>query len=303
MNIGYTPSQLTENDVILEKLNSIIEYLSDHPSYQVYAYNGGFISGTLTYEIANVLNSANINVADVVVFNNGYYGIISEITETEFTLTAGISLIGPQGAKGDKGDKGDYGTGIFMYLKPIKQDLYQIDMGYVAKVSGRELQNGDILFSLYDATLGNIAWVIEVDGELRMQYVASLKGPQGPAGPQGPVGPQGPSGVLGEWQTATMDTELADGTYLIKMNIYDIECTQIVTLASGSSGEFITLVSTHSNEAGNETNFAFYTFSFANKKLSPSYKATQLMQYDTGNMQLLVMSDTWSAGYQYILMK
>lgn len=185
MNIGYTPSQLTENDVILEKLNSIIEYLSDHPSYQVYAYNGGFITGTLTYEIANVLNSANINVADVVVFNNGYYGIISEITATEFTLTAGISLIGPQGAKGDKGDKGDYGTGIFMYLKPIAQDLYQIDMDYVVKVSGRELQNGDILFSLYDATLGDIAWVIAVNNELRMQYITSLQGPPGLEGESG----------------------------------------------------------------------------------------------------------------------
>lgn len=185
MNIGYTPSQLTENDVILEKLNDIIEYLSNHPSYQVYAYNGGFITGTLTYEIANVLNSANINVADVVVFNNGYYGIISEITETEFTLTAGISLIGPQGAKGDKGDKGDYGTGIFMYFKPIAQDLYQIDMDYVVKVSGRELQNGDILFSLYDATLGNIAWVLQAENELRMLYVVSLQGPPGPEGESG----------------------------------------------------------------------------------------------------------------------
>ena len=182
MNIGYTPSQLTENDVILEKLNSIIEYLSVHPSYQVYAYNGGFITGTLTYEIANVLNSNNINVADVVVFNNGYYGVISEITETEFTLSQGISLIGPQGAKGDKGE---YGTGIFMYFKPIAQDLYQIDMDYVVKVSGRELQNGDILFSLYDATLGNIAWVLEVNGELRMQYITSLQGPPGLEGESG----------------------------------------------------------------------------------------------------------------------
>ena len=183
--IGYTPSQLAENKVILEKLNKIIEYLSAHPSYQVYAYNGGFISGTLTYEIANIINSSNINVADVVVFQNGYYGVISEITETEFTLSQGISLIGPQGPKGDKGDKGDYGTGIFMYFKPIAQDLYQIDMDYVAKVSGRELQNGDILFSLYDATLGNIAWVIEVDGELRMQYIRSLQGPPGLEGESG----------------------------------------------------------------------------------------------------------------------
>lgn len=183
--IGYTPTQLAENKVILEKLNNIIEYLSLHPSYQVYAYNGGFISGTLTYEIANIVNSSNINVADVVVFQNGYYGVISGITETEFTLSQGISLIGPQGPKGDKGDKGDYGTGIFMYFKPIAQDLYQIDMDYVAKVSGRELQNGDILFSLYDATLGNIAWVLAVNNELRMAYAGSLQGPPGTEGASG----------------------------------------------------------------------------------------------------------------------
>ena len=183
--IGYTPTQLAENKVILEKLNKIIEYLSLNPSYQVYAYNGGFISGTLTYEIANIINSSNINVADVVVFQNGYYGVISEITETEFTLSQGISLIGPQGPKGDKGDKGEYGTGIFMYFKPIAQDLYQIDMDYVAKVSGRELQNGDILFSLYNATIGNFAWVLAVGNELRMEYAGSLQGPPGYEGASG----------------------------------------------------------------------------------------------------------------------
>ena len=183
--IGYTPTQLAENKVILEKLNKIIEYLSLNPSYQVYAYNGGFISGTLTYEIANIINSSNINVADVVVFQNGYYGVISEITETEFTLSQGISLIGPQGPKGDKGDKGEYGTGIFMYFKPIAQDLYQIDMDYVAKVSGRELQNGDILFSLYNATVGNFAWVLTVGNELRMEYAGSLQGPPGYEGASG----------------------------------------------------------------------------------------------------------------------
>ena len=183
--IGYTPTQLAENKVILEKLNKIIEYLSLNPSYHAYAYNGGFISGTLTYEIANIINSSNINVADVVVFQNGYYGVISEITETEFTLSQGISLIGPQGPKGDKGDKGEYGTGIFMYFKPIAQDLYQIDMDYVAKVSGRELQNGDILFSLYNATVGNFAWVLAVDNELRMEYAGSLQGPPGYEGASG----------------------------------------------------------------------------------------------------------------------
>lgn len=230
MNIGYTPSQLTENDVILEKLNSIIEYLSDHPSYQVYAYNGGFISGTLTYEIANVLNSANINVADVVVFNNGYYGIISEITETTFTLTAGISLIGPQGAKGDKGDKGDYGTGIFMYFMPIAQDLYQIDMDYVAKVSGRELQNGDILFSLYNATLGNIAWVLEQSGELRMAYAGAL---------QGPPGAEGSSGLSTYFINSRIDSET---TSVSLINIINVENRTIQT------GDI--LISSHTDSFG-----------------------------------------------------
>ena len=183
--IGYTPTQLAENKVILEKLNKIIEYLSLNPSYQVYAYNGGFISGTLTYEIANIINSSNINVADVVVFQNGYYGVISEITETEFTITKGISLIGPQGAKGDKGDKGDYGNGIYFYVKPIAQDLYQIDMDYVSKPAGRELQSGDILYSVYDATFGNIGWVLEQSGELRMAYAGSLQGPPGYEGASG----------------------------------------------------------------------------------------------------------------------
>lgn len=183
--IGYTPTQLAENKVILEKLNKIIEYLSLNPSYQVYAYNGGFISGTLTYEIANIINSNNINVADVVVFSNGYYGVISEITETEFTITKGISLIGPQGPKGDKGDKGDYGNGIYFYLKPISQDVYQIDMDYVAIPVGRELQSGDILFSIYNATLGNIGWVLQAENELRVTYAGSLQGPPGYEGASG----------------------------------------------------------------------------------------------------------------------
>lgn len=213
--IGYTPTQLAENKVILEKLNKIIEYLSLNPSYQVYAYNGGFISGTLTYEIANIINSSNINVADVVVFSNGYYGVISEITETEFTITKGISLIGPQGPKGDKGDKGDYGNGIYFYFKPIAQDLYQIDMNYVSKPAGRELQSGDILYSVYDATFGNIGWVMEQSGELRMAYAGAL---------QGPPGSDGSSGLSTYFVNSRIDSEtesvpLADLVNVVDRNI------------------------------------------------------------------------------------
>lgn len=95
--IGYTPSHLTENEVILEKLNQIIDYLLKNPSYQVYAYNGSFVEGTLTYAIANITESRNINVGDVVIFENSYYGVVSEITETDFTLPKGVAVTGPQG--------------------------------------------------------------------------------------------------------------------------------------------------------------------------------------------------------------
>jgi len=95
--IGYTPSHLTENEVILEKLNQIIDYLSKNPSYQVFAYNGNYVEGTVTYTISNITNSSNLSIGDVVIFENSYYGVVSEITETDFTLPKGVAVTGPQG--------------------------------------------------------------------------------------------------------------------------------------------------------------------------------------------------------------
>ena len=95
--IGYTPTHLVENEVILEKLNEIIEYLLKNPSYQVFAYNGNYVDGTLTYTISNIIDSSNLDIGDVVIFENSYYGIVSEITETDFTLSKGVAVTGPQG--------------------------------------------------------------------------------------------------------------------------------------------------------------------------------------------------------------
>lgn len=202
--IGYTPSHLTENEVILEKLNQIIDYLTKNPSYQVYAYNGGFVEGTLTYEIANITDSRNINVADVVIFNNGYYGVISEITETEFTLASGISLIGPQGAKGDKGDKGDLGNGIYFYFKPIAEDTQTIDFDYLSLPKGRTLQSGDILFSIVDSTFGNIGWALQIEGTWRLAYAGAL------AGAQGQPGEPGRDGISTYFVDGHVDSETTD---------------------------------------------------------------------------------------------
>ena len=95
--IGYTPSHLTKNEVILEKLNQIIDYLLKNPSYQVFAYNGNFVEGTLTYAISNIIDSSNLSIGDVVIFENSYYGVVSEITETVFSVSKGVAVTGPQG--------------------------------------------------------------------------------------------------------------------------------------------------------------------------------------------------------------
>lgn len=95
--IGYTPSHLTENEVILEKLNQIIDYLINNPSYQVFAYNGNYVNGTLSYNISNIINSRNLGIGDVVIFENSYYAVVSGITETVFSVSKGVAVTGPQG--------------------------------------------------------------------------------------------------------------------------------------------------------------------------------------------------------------
>lgn len=96
-----------------------------------------------------------------------------------------VGPAGPVGPVGPQGAKGDLGNGTFFYFKPITEDIYQIDMDYVAKPEGRELQNGDILFSVNNSTFGSIGWVLQAENELRMSYAGSLQGSQGIPGEPG----------------------------------------------------------------------------------------------------------------------
>lgn len=126
------------------------------------------------------------------------------------------------------------------------------------------------------------------------------QGPQGIQGPQGPEGPQGPSGVLGEWQTATMDTELADGTYLVKMpKIYSksVDTVAIVYINGGKSENFITAIFTEG------TSVAIYLNNFINKKLSPTQHGLQIIDYGNNQTQVMVEPITKTDNYQYIKMK
>ena len=135
-------------------------------------------------------------------------------------------------------------------------------------------------------------------------WAVFASGPTGPQGPQGPEGPQGPSGVLGEWQTATMDTELSDGTYLIKFSpIYPENTYSVATvyIEGGKSEKIISTIQQDSN------NLVFYINAFVNKKLSPTQNLVHCIGIDednpTATTQILFMNTQKTDNYQYIKMK
>ena len=88
--------------------------------------------------------------------------------------------------------------------------------------------------SLSDGSTVDAGTFVAPQGPQGVKGDTGAQGPQGPVGPQGPAGPQGPSGVLGEWQTLTADTELADGIYLFTAAYYF--GAGIGKIASGQGG-------------------------------------------------------------------
>lgn len=242
---------------------------------------------------------------------------------------------GPQGYTGDVGPRGPQGIqgkeGFAIYLADayIDANTTEVPLANILKPAGRTVQSYDILLSSYADTQGAYAYVTEINGNVaKIDYVGTTlqgpkgdtgaqgpqgiqgeigpqgpigpEGPQGPVGPQGPEGPQGPSGVLGEWQTATMDTELTDGTYLVKMaKIYDdnVDTVAIVYINGGKSENFITSIFTEGSSV------AIYLNNFINKKLSPTQNTLQIIDYGNNQTQVMVQPITKTDNYQYIKMK
>ena len=77
-----------------------------------------------------------------------------------------------------------------------------------------------ITVSLSDGSTVDAGTFVAPQGPQGIQGKIGPQGPVGPEGPQGPAGPQGPSGVLGDWQTLTATTELADGIYLFTASYF-----------------------------------------------------------------------------------
>ena len=108
--------------------------------------------------------------------------------------------------------------------------------------------------------------------------------------PQGQQGPQGPSGALSDWQVATANTELEDGTYLVA--ITNFVGAGIVRMYQGQAQA---LVSYYAAPADN--NVTEIQIEFNNKK----YTQIVMTVISSGSVQTQAITDFQE--YQYIKLK
>lgn len=248
-----------------------------------------------------------------------------------------VGPAGPQGYTGDVGPRGPQGIqgkeGFSLYLADayIDAETTDVPLADILKPADRTVQPYDILLSSYADTQGAYAYVTAINGNVaKIDYVGTTlqgpkgdtgatgptgpqgprgpegptgpQGPQGPVGPVGPEGPQGPSGVLADWQTATMDTELTDGTYLIKIAaIYpeNVDTVATVYISGGKSEKFISATQISGNS------LVMYFREFQNKKLTATEDIVQFAAITEENPTALIgmLTDTKTDNYQYIKMK
>ena len=112
--LNYTPSQLTENKILLEEFLRIRDYLEANPLYKVYYAGTNYVADVLTYAMTTITlkEGEKLGVGDVVLFSNAYYAKVEDVSEdvTTFTVSQGVNIRGPQGATGATGPQGATGA-------------------------------------------------------------------------------------------------------------------------------------------------------------------------------------------------
>lgn len=112
--LNYTPSQLTDNNTLLEEFLRIRDYLEANPLYKVYYAGTNYVAGVLSYAMSYVTlkEGEKLGVGDVVLFSNAYYAKVEDVSEdvTTFTVSQGVDIRGPQGATGATGPQGATGA-------------------------------------------------------------------------------------------------------------------------------------------------------------------------------------------------
>lgn len=131
------------------------------------------------------------------------------------------------------------------------------------------------------------------------------QGPQGPKGDTGPEGPAGQGGGIGDWQTATFDTVLEDGTYFILPLTSDLGAYYnpvLISIENGHSGLFII---NNSADAPGGMFGQTYT-AFDEHKIVKTLQTFVIMKGEGDVVTLVAMSSDISrmfTGYKYIKIK
>lgn len=109
--LNYNPSQLTDNVTLLEEFHKIQSYLTEHPLYQQYGSQAIYQAGKTDYSLDTVIKPAGskLGVGDVVIFSNVYYGIVTAVSETTFTVETAVNFRGTKGEQGAQGVPGPQG--------------------------------------------------------------------------------------------------------------------------------------------------------------------------------------------------
>ena len=108
--LNYNPSALTDNKTLLEKLNEILLYLEENPCYKIYQTTDSYKVGSV-FSVQNVIikEGEKLENKDMILFSNGYTGVVTDLTETTYKIEQAVNLNGPQGKPGPQGPQGPQG--------------------------------------------------------------------------------------------------------------------------------------------------------------------------------------------------
>lgn len=108
--LNYNPSALTDNKTLLEKLNEILLYLKENPFYKIYQTTDSYsVGGVFSVQNVIIKEGEKLENKDMILFSNGYTGVVTDLTETTYKIVQAVNLNGPQGKPGIQGPQGPQG--------------------------------------------------------------------------------------------------------------------------------------------------------------------------------------------------
>ena len=106
-------SMVDDNRTILQEVNRIRNYLEKNPIRNVFYIDENYSDTENSYDSSKIYTNLSLNVEigvdDILLFKNGYIGIVDSIGSMYVTVVGCQRIKGEQGQRGQQGPKGDTG--------------------------------------------------------------------------------------------------------------------------------------------------------------------------------------------------